>query len=187
MLASASPRRRELLTRLRPDFRVLPTHAEEHEGGALTGREVALLNAHRKARACAKEHPDCLVLGADTVVCLGPEILGKPATLAEARATLSRLQGRTHQVITAVCLLHLRRHRERLFAETTRVTFRPLDLGQINAYLSRVNPLDKAGAYAIQEHGTELVADLEGSFTNVIGLPLERLRAEWPVGWFGAD
>ena len=184
VLASASPRREDLLARIRTTFAVLPAEVEEHGGGPLTARETALLNAHRKARARAKTLPDCLVLGADTVVCLDETLLGKPPTQAAAREMLTRLQGRTHRVITAVCLLHLRRHRERLFAETTWVTFRPLTAAQIDAYLARINPLDKAGAYAIQEHGEELVAELRGSFSNVMGLPLERLCAEWPVEWF---
>jgi septum formation protein len=180
VLASASPRRRELLARIRPRFTVRPAAVEEHAGGPLTARETALLNAHRKARALSL--PDCLVLGADTVVCLGETLLGKPPDRRVAREMLARLQGRAHRVITAVCLRH--RRRERLFAETTWVTFRPLTAAQIARYLARVNPLDKAGAYAIQEHGGELVAELRGSFSNVMGLPLERLCAEWPVEWF---
>lgn len=144
----------------------------------LSPLEICQLNAHRKARAIAKKHPDSLVLGADTLVFLDDEIMGKPANLTEARRMLSRLQGRMHQVVTGVSLIHLRPHRERIFADITEVAFHPLTARQINVYLSKVNPRDKAGAYAIQEHGDTIVSEIFGSFSNVVGLPLEQLRVE---------
>ena len=101
------------------------------------------------------------------------------ALMREAFEMLAALQGRTHQVITGVCLVHLRGHRERLFAEITEVRFRSLDEAAIRRYLERVNPLDKAGAYAIQEHGDWIIEEITGSFTNVVGLPVERLQAEF--------
>jgi septum formation protein len=104
--------------------------------------------------------------------------MGKPANLADAKRMLMRLQGRTHQVVTGVSLIHLRAHRERTFAASTDVTFRPLTAPQIDGYLARVNPLDKAGAYAIQEHGDLIVAEISGSFSNVVGLPIERVEEE---------
>jgi septum formation protein len=159
-------------------FDVLPAAVPECDHEHLTVAEVCLLNAHRKARTVAKQHPDRLVLAADTLVALGSRRLGKPADRAEAFRMLAELAGRAHEVVTGVCLLELRHHRERLFAETTTVEFRPLREEQINAYLSLVNPLDKAGAYAIQEHGERIVAGIRGSYTNVIGLPLERLLDE---------
>ena len=91
---------------------------------------------------------------------------------------LERLQGRTHEVVTAICLIHLRDHRQRTFAETTAVTFRPLEAVDIRRYFDRVDPLDKAGAYAIQESGDLIVERISGSYSNVVGLPLERLREE---------
>ena len=91
---------------------------------------------------------------------------------------LARLQGRTHQVITGISLIHLRAHQERIFAVSTEVTFRPLTAGQIDNYLSKINPLDKAGAYAIQEHGELIVSEISGSFSNVVGLPVERVEEE---------
>jgi septum formation protein len=91
---------------------------------------------------------------------------------------LSRLQGRAHQVVTGVSLIHLRAHHERIFAVTTDVLFHPLDAGQIRDYLSLINPLDKAGAYAIQEHGEKIISQIYGSYSNVVGLPVERLREE---------
>jgi septum formation protein len=184
ILASASPRRAELLRQLKPDFRVVPSDATELLDEHWSPFEICQLNAHRKARVVAKKNPDALVLGADTLVFLGPEILGKPASRAEAEQMLTRLQGRTHQVVTGLCLIHLRAHRERLFAASTDVTFHPLDAGQIRDYLAKVNPMDKAGAYAIQEHGDLMVSEISGSYSNVVGLPLERLRAElsaWPA------
>ncbi len=178
ILASASPRRAELLHQLGFEFQVVPSAAAETQPEHLTARESCQLNAYRKARAVAKHHLDALVLGADTIVCLGQRFYGKPRDLADAARMLGELQGRTHQVVTGVCLVHLRAHRQRLFAETTDVTFRPLDPAGIGRYLQQVNPLDKAGAYAIQEHGELIVREVSGSLTNVVGLPLERLQAE---------
>jgi len=178
ILASASPRRAELLRQLQPQFQVVPSDATEILDDQLSPQELCQLNAHRKARAVAKKISDALVLGADTLVFLGSEILGKPANLSEAERMLASLQGKTHQVVTGVSLIHLRGHRERLFAVSTDVTFRPLDKRQISDYLSKINPLDKAGAYAIQEHGDLIVSEISGSFSNVVGLPVEQLQAE---------
>ena len=178
ILASASPRRAELLRELGLEFHVLPSDAPEVAHDELSPQELCQLNAHRKARAVAKKHPDVVVLGADTLVFLDREMLGKPSDLADARRMLERLQGRTHQVVTGVSLIHLRTHREHLFAVSTDVRFRALNDAQIRNYLAKINPLDKAGAYAIQDHGELIVEDLSGSFTNVVALPLERVEAE---------
>lgn len=178
ILASASPRRSELLRQLGVDFCVVPSDATELHQNDLTAREVCQVNAYRKAHAVAKKYPDSLVLGADTLVYLGGELLGKPADLAEAYQMLERLQGKTHQVVTAICLIHLRQHKQSVFSEATQVTFRPLDAVEIQRYLVQTNPLDKAGAYAIQEHGDLIVEKISGSYTNVVGLPVERLREE---------
>jgi septum formation protein len=178
ILASASPRRVQLLRELELDFEILPAHAGEQAPGHLSPREISLLNAYHKARKVAKEHPDYLVLGADTVVCVDNEVFGKPASLEEAHDMLARLQGRMHQVVTGVCLVHLRPHRQRLFAEVTHVTFRRLDRYAIHKYLSLVEVLDKAGAYAIQDHGDLIVERISGSYSNVMGLPLECLLQE---------
>jgi septum formation protein len=178
ILASSSPRRSELLRTLGVKFKVIPSDANEVHHEHLTVMEICQLNAYRKARAVAKRFPDALVLGADTLVCLDTTFYGKPATLAEARRMLGQLQGRTHQVVTGVCLVHLRAHRQKMFAESTEVKFLARSAKQINHYLSLVNPLDKAGAYAIQEFGHQLVDRVTGSISNVVGLPLERLRDE---------
>lgn len=178
ILASASPRRAELLRQLDLDFQIVPSDAAEIFDEQLSPLELCELNAHRKARVIAKKHPDTLVLGADTLVFLEGEIMGKPANGAEARRMLGRLQGRTHQVVTGVSLIHLREYRERMFAVSTDVAFYPLTAKQINTYLANMNPLDKAGAYAIQEHGETIVSEIFGSFSNVIGLPIEILGEE---------
>jgi septum formation protein len=178
ILASVSPRRAELLRQLQLVFQIIPGRARETEAEHLTPHEICQLNAYRKARVVAKQHPDALVLGADTIVCLGTQVFGKPRDMNDAHHMLARLQGRTHEVVTGVCLVHLRSHRQKMFAVSTTVTFRHLHSEQIRRYLAKINPLDKAGAYAIQEEGDLLVKQIQGSFSNVVGLPLERLKEE---------
>jgi septum formation protein len=185
ILASASPRRAELLHEIIPDFDVVPGHADEFQPEHLTPVESCMLNAYRKARTIAKKFPDALVLGADTEVVLGRRIFGKPRDMREAAQMLADLEGREHRVITGVCLLHLRRHWQRTFPAMTRVFFKPLRGDEITNYLDQINPLDKAGAYAIQEHGDSIVEKIDGSYSNVVGLPVERLREELEV--FAAD
>ncbi len=178
ILASASPRRKELLEGLGLEFQVIPTGVEESQGEHLTATETAQLNAYRKARAIAKKYPDAVVLGVDTVVALGSRMFGKPATLKDAEEMIFTLQGTTHRVVSGVCLVHLRMHRQKMFFDETVVTFRALTREQIRSYISEVNPLDKAGGYGIQEKGDELVQIISGSFTNVVGMPMERLVPE---------
>jgi septum formation protein len=178
ILASASPRRAELLEKLGVEFVVIACHAAEIQPEHLTPHEIAQINAYRKTRLVAKQHPDALVLGADTLVCLGTTVFGKPANVEEAHTMLAKLQGRTHEVVTGVCFIHLRAHRQQLFAVSTTVTFRRLHSGQIRRYLAKINPLDKAGGYAIQEEGDLIVKGIAGSFSNVVGLPMERLKEE---------
>jgi septum formation protein len=179
ILASASPRRADLLRGLGAEFTVVPSQVTELHHEEMTAMELARINAYRKARWVAKKHPDQTVLGADTLVYLEDKLFGKPSTVDEAYRMLEELQGRTHQVVTAVCLLHLRDRHQKLFSEMTAVTFRPLDAVAIQRYLIHVNPLDKAGAYAIQEQGELLIESISGSWSNVVGLPTERLLAEF--------
>src|SRR5437667_11181675 len=178
ILASNSPRRAEMLRQAGLDFKVVSSDASEIRHEQLTAREVSQINAYRKARAVSKKFPDALVLAADTVVTLENALFGKPSTLEAAYEMLEKLQGRTHVVVTGICLLHLRSHRQRIFAESTSVTFRPLDAVKIRRYLTQVNPLDKAGGYAIQENGDQIIQGVSGSYSNVVGLPMERLSAE---------
>src|SRR6516162_9493243 len=178
ILASASPRRAELLRQLGVEFKVVASEIGEIHHEQMTAFEVSQVNAYRKARSVAKKLPDSLVLGADTLVYRETKLFGKPSNLEEAYQMLEELQGRTHHVVTAICLLHLREHRQRISAESTAVTFRSLDAPKIRRYLNRVNPLDKAGAYAIQEDGDFIIESISGSYTNVVGLPVERLTEE---------
>jgi septum formation protein len=177
ILASASPRREQLLREMGLRFTVVqPVGVEEVNAGAAPD-VLAIQNAQRKARAVAGRHPDEMVIGADTVVVLDGTIFGKPHDHNEAVRMLEQLAGHQHEVITGVCLLHRGLDTELTFADTTRVWMRPLTKAQIQDYLSKINPLDKAGAYAIQEHGAGIVEHIEGSYENVMGLPTERLRA----------
>jgi septum formation protein len=178
ILASASPRRADLLRQLGFEFHVVPSTVVEAKSDDLSAGEVAQMNAYRKARAVSKKHPDAVTLGVDTLVALGRALYGKPGSLAEAERMITELMGKTHQVVTGVCLIHLRGHRQRIFWVQTDVTFRRLTLPQIRQYHAMVNPLDKAGAYGIQEESGVLVESISGSFSNVAGLPMERLQTE---------
>ena len=172
ILASNSPRRRELLARLLPGFVTEPSHFEEG-GAGLCAYEAVRLNAAGKARDVAARHADCAVLGADTVVSLGGRILGKPRDAADARAMLRDMSGREHEVYTGMCLIA--GGRERQDVAVTRVRFAPLSEELIADYVASGLPLDKAGSYGIQD-GYPLVESYAGSYSNVMGLPLERLQ-----------
>ncbi len=183
ILASASPRRSQLLRELGLEFQIATATIVEAAPEFLSPDEIAQMNAQRKAQAVANMFPAGLVLGADTVVCLDGKVFGKPVDFPEAVTVLSQLQGRSHQVITGVCLIWLQANRQRLFAERSEVQFRPLTEAQIVHYLRSINPLDKAGAYAIQEQGHLIIEGFTGSLSNIIGLPIERLKLElerWP-------
>ena len=178
ILASASPRRQELLRQLGREFSVIPSSAEEVHDEMLSPGEVSRINAARKAFAVSRQHPDALVIGMDTVVAMEGRLFGKPGDMAQALEMIMALQGKWHDVITGVCLIQKQKRFRRLFSVRTEVKFRPLSETEIRQYHSLVNPLDKAGAYGIQEQGGLIVETLRGSFTNVVGLPLERLREE---------
>ena len=174
ILASGSPRRRQLLEQIGLTFVVRSSDVDESVSPGLTPAQVVESLSARKGEAVAAEAaPGDLVLSADTVVALDGAILGKPRDRAEAEAMLTALSGRTHQVYTGVTLLQDgRRLTEH---EVTAVTFRPLSPGEIAAYVSTGEPMDKAGAYGIQGLGALLVERLEGDYFNVMGLPLCRL------------
>lgn len=176
ILASVSPRRRHLLSGILPEFGVVDSFATELTESDLGARRLCELNAERKAWLVAERYPNHLVLGADTLVFLDGLPLGKPADLDDARRMLGRLSGRIHQVITGVCLVHRAGSRLQVFSETTYVRFRTLGPSDIETYLARVDVLDKAGSYALQEHGSLIVESVEGSHSNVIGLPVESVR-----------
>jgi len=173
VLASGSPRRRELLAKAGYEFDVISPLVAEVSCDWLTVRETTLCNATRKAWSVAQTLPGAVVLGADTLVTVDNQILGKPADFADAVQILRRLSGRWHSVWTAVCLCHLALRKSEGFCVFSRVEFRDLTDRAIKRYLEKVNPLDKAGAYAAQGHGKEIIKRIEGSYSNVVGLPME--------------
>jgi len=176
ILASSSPRRRDLLAERGYQFEVLVAAAEEVMPAHLTVRETVLLNARRKGEAVAAVRPDAIVLAADTLVALEGRPLGKPATLDEARASLGSLAGRTHQVFSGVWAEERAAGFSAAFVEVSHVRFRALGAAEIEDYIRRVHVLDKAGAYAAQEDPIGLIEAIEGSRTNVIGLPMEAVE-----------
>jgi septum formation protein len=173
VLASASPRRRQLLKKAGYEFEIVSPPDDEVSHACLTIREVTVWNATRKALRIAQALPDAVVLAADTLVTIDGHLLGKPADLGDAVRMLRHLSGRVHEVWTAVCIRHAASRRTHGFHEISRVHFRELSDRAIREYLAKVNPLDKAGAYAAQGHGTEIIERIEGSYSNVIGLPME--------------
>lgn len=177
VLASASLRRRELLRAAGADFDCVPSHALETHDPELGGAGLVMANARIKALEVAEQRPEEIVLGADTIVWLDGHPLGKPDNMDAARRMLRELSGRVHEVITGVHLVRLFPLLQLEFHETTRVRFRMLDDDVITGYLACVDVLDKAGAYAIQEHGEMLIESVEGSRSNVIGLPVARTLA----------
>ncbi|MBQ2895171.1 MAG: septum formation inhibitor Maf [Oscillospiraceae bacterium] len=173
ILASASPRRRELLAMFDVPFRVIPAAGEEHcEAGLAPGDTVEAL-ARAKAAEVAAAHPDAVVIGSDTVVERDGVLLGKPRDETEAFAMLQSLSGRSHQVWSGVCVMG--RGRCLTAHEMTVVHFRPLSDEEIRAYIRSGEPMDKAGAYGCQGRASLFVEKLEGDFFNVMGLPLCRL------------
>jgi len=170
ILASESPRRREILRSANLDFAVVPAPVEE----LMTGPDPAGLpeeNARRKAAWVFAKYPDCAVIGADTVIMFEGQIIGKPRDLDDAFAILSRLAGKHHQVLTGVAVLAP--GMQNYFTVTSDIVFKPYDPSVIRRYLQKVHVLDKAGAYAIQEHGEMLIERIEGDRNNVVGLPLD--------------
>ncbi len=181
ILASASPRREFLLREMGLRFNVvIPAGVEEVTEG-LAPESLATHNAQIKARAVAGRHAQAIVIGADTIVVLDGVVYGKPRDMTEAVVMLGKLAGRVHEVLTGVTLIDGARGTETTFCERTRVWMKALPANEIAGYFQKVNPLDKAGAYAAQEHGETIIARIEGSFSNVMGLPVERLRAALPA------
>lgn len=170
ILASQSPRRSEILRQAGIPFVVRPAQVDESVGPGEPVDEYVRRIARKKAMAVEAAEGD-IILAADTVVVIGGEILGKPQDAADAVRMLERLAGREHEVITGVCF---RRGRELVYDRAvTRVWFAPLTRGEIEQYVASGEPKDKAGAYAIQGLAAEFVQRIEGSYTNVVGLPVE--------------
>tara|TARA_B110001452_G_scaffold11906_1_gene9782 strand:+ start:179 stop:769 length:591 start_codon:yes stop_codon:yes gene_type:complete len=174
-LASASPRRAELMRRMGLRFEIRPTHVEEDDSGSAGPEEMVMENAKLKASTLSDLKPDALVLGSDTTVALGEQVLSKPTDMEDARCMLQMLSGRTHTVYTAVALYWKLGSLAHVFFECSLVRFQKLDDARINQYFQLVDPLDKAGAYGIQVGRELIVESVEGSVENVMGLPIQRL------------
>jgi septum formation protein len=178
ILGSGSPRRRELLGQIMSDYSVEVSDAEEifsHPKGTLA---LVKENARIKASSVAQSNLQHWVLGADTLVALEERVLGKPKSIGEATEMLQFLSGQTHQVSTGLCLINRTLDYEETRVETSQVTFKEINDSTIAEYFKKVNPLDKAGGYAIQTRPDLIIKKFEGSHSNVIGLPLELLE-----GW----
>jgi nucleoside triphosphate pyrophosphatase len=163
----------DLLRQAGYEFVVANPSRPEIPSGFLTANELTLWNAHRKAREIAQQHADQVILSADTVVALGAVLFGKPTDEKHAEAMLAELAGRTHRVVTSIVVSSLQAQRRKSGTIITEVTFKPLSRSQIAEYVHRVSPLDKAGAYSAQEDAGNIIEQVRGSFTNVVGLPME--------------
>lgn len=176
ILASGSPRRRDLLYEAGLKPMVIPPDVEEFGSGYLPPRELCLANARLKGLAISAYHPDDYVIASDTVVALDDVVYGKPESLDEAASNLRKFRGRTHEVMTGVIILQGEQICE--FVETSFVKFRKFGDTMIQNYLSKVSVFDKAGGYAIQDHGEWLVESVEGDYQNIVGLPLTKVLAQ---------
>ena len=163
-----------MLSEAAVEFEIFITKIAERFDLDLTLRELTALNAIRKTMSAARLRPKNVVMGADTLVAIDDRVLGKPRDQKEAVAMLERLSGRSHEVCTAVFICHLARAKSASFQEISSVRFRRLSRDQIENYLARVNPFDKAGGYAAQGSGSDIIAKIDGSYTNVVGLPMEK-------------
>ena len=190
ILASSSPRRAEILREAQIAFEIRATSIDETPRPGENAESMVSRLAEAKARAAATQldasSGECIVLGADTTVELDGEILGKPRGVAHAREMLARLSGRTHRVLTGIFLLRLPGGVTRAATEISSVTFAPLTKQEIDFYVASGEPLDKAGAYAIQEIAGRYISRIEGCYFNVVGLPLARLYGLLrELGWQG--
>lgn len=176
ILASASPRRRELMKYITEDFEAVSTDCDETLPDDISPMAASEYLAVLKAKAAAEKYPDCTVIGCDTTVICENEILGKPKDKAQCIADISKLLGRTHQVVTGCCIISGGNINS--FSEVTDVTFRKLTAAEIEAYADTDEPYDKAGGYGIQGKGSALISHIDGDFFNVVGLPVGHLFNE---------
>ena len=173
ILASGSPRRKELLKKVVDNFKIIPSQIAESTEDWEIPHELAINNALAKARDISGKNPDAIIIGADTIVILEGKILGKPRDLEHAKKMLEKLSGNTHEVITGLAVI--KNHKELHDFVSTFVTFKELAPEEIEHYVNEKQPLDKAGSYGIQEIGEQFVDNLVGSYENVMGLPIELL------------
>ena len=182
ILASQSPRRRELLSMLGLTFEIITADIDETMDPGLSVEDAVADVCRRKAQAVGQHHPDRLIVAADTIVVVDGKVLGKPRTEDEARQMLRSLSGRSHTVMTAFCLA--KGDRTETHVEHTNLRFRDLSDAEINAYVATGSPMDKAGAYGIQDQAAIFVEALDGDYYNVMGLPLCSLTKclrEWGI------
>ena len=177
ILASKSPRRKQLLKKVVSKFEIVESKVKEFDWKNKTYSQNATWNAYRKAKKVSEKFPDRLVLGADTIVILKAQILGKPKNLKDAKRMLGSLSGQAHEVITGVCLLQADPKIRVEFYDLTKVKMKKLTLQDIDNYVKKVHVLDKAGSYGIQEN-PKIIQSIQGSYSNVMGLPVEKLRME---------
>lgn len=175
ILASGSPRRKDLLEEAGYVFRVVIPEVEENEDVSESIRKLTRENAELKAAAVSDGNPDCVVVAADTLVLLGNRVLTKPIDHGEASEMLASLNGKSHQVFTAFTVMHRDTGKILNRTVTTDVHFKNLTVPEMQEYHRKINPMDKAGAYAAQEHGELIIDRIEGSMTNVIGLPMDEV------------
>ena len=173
ILASDSPRRHELMKSAGFSFDIIPAQKEEIIQENAAPKEAVIVLALQKAKEVFALNPDCIIIGADTIVAIDGEILGKPRDKAEAFAMLKKLSGRTHSVFTGVAICET--NRNETFAEQTKVEFYDLSDDEINAYIETREPFDKAGAYGIQGKGSLLIKSISGDYYNIMGLPIAKL------------
>ncbi|MGN0696806.1 MAG: Maf family protein [Oscillospiraceae bacterium] len=176
ILASASPRRRELMALITPDFEIIPADVEEILPEDIYPEESSEYLAELKCRHVSAAYPDRTVIGCDTTVLIDRVILGKPRDAEDAFDMLKRLSGKTHLVITGVCIC--RGDKMRKFSQISEVEFYELSDDEINEYIATGEPFDKAGAYGIQGYGGMLVKSIRGDYNNIVGLPAARLKRE---------
>ena len=176
ILASASPRRKELLGYIVPRFEIIPADVDETLPKEIPAEKSAKFLAVKKAEHISAQHPESIVIGSGTVVIVDGEILGKPADEADAYRMLKKLSGKTHTVVTGVCIFQ--GEKKKSFSEATQVEFYPLSEEEIRDYIATGDPMDKAGAYGIQGEGCVLIKGIEGDFFTVMGLPAARLKRE---------
>ncbi len=174
ILASASPRRIELIKKITDDFTVIPSSADESIDNNVPADEIPLILSSRKALSIAKDNNDAVVIGCDTVVIANNEVLGKPKDKDDARRMIGMLSGISHKVITGVTVINDKNAIS--FSETTVVKFRPLSEAEIEEYISCDEPYDKAGGYAVQGIAGKFVEELIGDYYNVVGFPVNRIR-----------
>ncbi|MEJ2542825.1 MAG: Maf family protein [Calditrichaceae bacterium] len=174
ILASASPRRSELLNNIGMKFKVIGSDVDEDEINPNNIMDGLINNARKKGETIAKSNPDSVVISADTIVVLDHHIMGKPEDEKDAMEMLKKLSGKTHEVMTAFGLICSMQNKSYFETVTTKVKFRSLTFFDISAYVSTGEPMDKAGAYAIQGKGSILIECIDGCYFNVVGFPISR-------------